>query len=269
VAAVAAVVAEVAVEGKTDLLLRIRDVYKIYSMGGQEVRALDGVSLDVHEGEFVAVMGPSGSGKSTMMNLIGCLDVPNSGSYQIDGAEVSTLDENQLAAIRNRKIGFVFQGFNLIARTTALENVELPLMYGRQKERSERAAAALERVGLGDRMDHKPSELSGGQQQRVAIARAIVSEPRLILADEPTGNISTLQSEEIMQIFQDLNHDGVTVVMVTHEEEIARHCRRRVDMRDGKIVGDNPVKDRLIARDVIVQMKKTDLARVSPIEAGA
>jgi len=246
-------------EPSGELVLKLRDIHKIYVMGGQEVRALDGVSLDVYAGEFVAIMGPSGSGKSTMMNVIGCLDVPNSGSYQIDGAEVSTLDEKQLATIRNRKIGFVFQGFNLIARTSALENVELPLMYARQKDRSGQAKAALEKVGLGERLDHKPSELSGGQQQRVAIARAIVTKPRLILADEPTGNISSLQSEEIMQLFQELNDDGVTIVMVTHEEEIARHCKRRVDMRDGVIVSDKPVENRLIANDVLVELRKTAL----------
>ncbi len=253
----------------SDLLLCIRDVYKIYVMGGQEVRALDGVSLDVHVGEFVAVMGPSGSGKSTLMNLIGCLDVPDSGSYLIDGAEVSTLDEYELARIRNKKIGFVFQGFNLIARTTALENVELPLMYGRQKNRTERATAALTRVGLGDRLDHKSSELSGGQQQRVAIARAIVSQPRLILADEPTGNISTLQSEEIMQIFQELNEDGVTIVMVTHEEDIARHCKRRVEMRDGQVVSDQPIENRLLAKDVLLELKKPRESKVSVLLPGA
>jgi len=204
-----------------------------------------------------------------MMNLIGCLDVPTGGSCQIDGVEVSSLDETELAIIRNRKIGFVFQGFNLIPRTTALENVELPLMYGRQPNRTERAIEALSKVGLGDRLQHTPSELSGGQQQRVAIARAIVSQPRLILADEPTGNISTLQSEEIMQIFQELNDEGVTVVMVTHEEDIARHCKRRVDMRDGVIVIDEPVRDRLNAKEIIVELKKSTKPIVSVASLGA
>ncbi len=245
------------------LLLKLRDIFKIYLMGGQEVHALDGVSLDVHIGEFVAIIGPSGSGKSTLMNVIGCLDVPTSGSYEIDGAEVSTLDDDELAAIRNQKIGFVFQGFNLIARTTALENVELPLIYGRKKDRTAAATAALTRVGLGDRLYHTSSELSGGQQQRVAIARAIVSEPRLILADEPTGNISTLQSEEIMQIFQELNDAGVTVVMVTHEEDIAKHCKRIVEVRDGKVVSDEPVAGRLVAKDIVAKLKKPSEAVVA------
>lgn len=249
-------------------LLSLRDIFKIYTIGGQEVHALDGVCLEVNVGEFVAIMGPSGSGKSTLMNMIGCLDVPTSGTYKIDGVEVSTLDGDALAAIRNRKIGFVFQGFNLIARTSALENVELPLMYGQQTDRKAAATAALVRVGLGDRLDHTSSELSGGQQQRVAIARAIVSKPRLILADEPTGNISTLQSEEIMQIFQALNDDGVTIVMVTHEEDIARHCKRRVDMRDGKVVGDGPVNDRLMAGDVIEQLKRPLVAEPAAVPAG-
>ncbi len=249
------------VDANVELLLRLRDITKEYNIGGQEVYALDGVSLDVNVGEFVAIMGPSGSGKSTMMNMIGCLDVPSGGSYEIDGAEVSSLDDDELASIRNKKIGFVFQGFNLIARTTALENVELPLVYGRIKDRRNTAIAALQRVGLGDRIEHTSSELSGGQQQRVAIARAIVTQPRLILADEPTGNISTLQSEEIMQIFQELNDNGVTIVMVTHEEDIARHCKRRVEMRDGKIVSDQPIEDRLVAKDVIEQMKSQAITR--------
>lgn len=232
-------------------MLQLRNIEKIYTMGDQEVRALDGLDLDVSPSEFVAIMGPSGSGKSTLMHIVGCLDVPTSGSYLFDGIEVSDMDEDQLAWIRNEKIGFVFQGFNLLSRTTALENVELPMVYGKRKDRRERAVWALERVGLGNRLDHKPNELSGGQQQRVAIARAIASEPRLILADEPTGNLSTVQSEEIMGIFQDLNNEGSTIVMVTHEPEIGRHCKRLVMIRDGKKVSDQPVEERLIASAVI------------------
>lgn len=227
-------------------LITLRGITKIYMMGDQEVDALAGVDLDIHAGEFVAITGPSGSGKSTLMHIIGCLDGPTSGSYKLEGLEVGEMDDYALARVRNKKIGFVFQGYNLLARTTALENVELPMLYGHIKDRKQRALKALEKVGLGDRVNHKPNELSGGQQQRVAIARALAGDPALILADEPTGNLSSVQSDEIMGFFQELNDEGITVVMVTHEADIARHCKRNVHIKDGKVTGDELIKDRII-----------------------
>jgi putative ABC transport system ATP-binding protein len=230
-------------------LMRLRGIRKIYRMGDQEVRALDGVDLDINEGEFVAIMGPSGSGKSTLMHIVGLLDAPDEGSYLLNGEEVADLDEIDLAQVRNRTIGFVFQSFNLLPSFTALENVELPMIYGGVARRREKAAAALGRVGLANRMDHKPNELSGGQQQRVAIARAIASEPDVLLADEPTGNVGTQQGEEIMQIFQELNDQGITAVLVTHEQDIARHAQRLVQVQDGLIVSDGPIRERVLARE--------------------
>jgi putative ABC transport system ATP-binding protein len=222
------------------MLIHTRDLVKLYRMGGSEIRALDGVSVDIAEGEFVAVMGPSGSGKSTFMNVLGCLDRPTSGEYALDGKKISELAGDQLAGVRNRSIGFVFQQFNLLARTPALENVELPLVYGgiAKKDRNTRAIAMLQRVGLGDRTDHHPAQLSGGQQQRVAIARALVTEPRLILADEPTGALDSRTSLEIMALLQSLNRHGMTVVLVTHEPDVARFARRILGFRDGKVVRD-------------------------------
>ncbi len=206
-----------------------------------------GVDLTVTRGELVAIMGASGSGKSTLMNLLGCLDTPTSGSYTLDGARVDGLGKNELAAIRNQKLGFVFQGFNLLARTSAVKNVELPMLYdrsGRKRDTRALAVAALERVGLGDRLDHLPSELSGGQQQRVAIARALVSEPALVLADEPTGNLDSHTTIEVMALFQQLNHQGITIVVVTHEPDVALYATRVVEMRDGEILSDRPVTGR-------------------------
>ncbi|MFH5831184.1 ABC transporter ATP-binding protein [Halalkalibaculum sp. DA3122] len=226
-------------------IIEIRDLTKIYLMGNNEVRALDGVSFDVLENEYIAIMGPSGSGKSTLMNLIGCLDTPTSGTYILNNQDVSELEDSELAEVRNREIGFVFQTFNLLPRTDCLANVELPLIYSGVKasERHERATSTLTRVGLGDRIDHKPNELSGGQRQRVAIARALVNNPSILLADEPTGNLDTKTGEEIMRLFEELHRMGNTILLVTHEDEIANHARRIIRLRDGKIESDQKVEN--------------------------
>ena len=221
------------------MLINIQNMFKTYRMGENAVHALDGVSLTIENGDFVAVMGASGSGKSTLLNILGCLDTPTSGTYLLDGVEVSRMSRAQLARIRNQKLGFVFQNFNLLSRTSALENVELPTFYNRRfpgRERRAHASRMLERVGLGNRADHTPAQLSGGQQQRVAIARALMNSPPVILADEPTGNLDTRSSVEIMTLFKQLNQEGITIVMVTHEEDIAACAKRRILMRDGQIV---------------------------------
>ena len=240
-------------------VIELQDVHKTYQTGEVEVKAVRGVSLTICQGEFVALMGASGSGKSTMMNTLGCLDRPTSGSYFLDGIDVSKLDRDALADIRNQKIGFVFQGFNLLSRTSALENVELPMLYNRQRldggSQRERALAALATVGLAERAGHTSSQLSGGQQQRVAIARALANRPSLLLADEPTGNLDSRTSVEIMGVFQKLNDDGMTIVMVTHELDVAQFSRRMVVMRDGRVVSDTPVTKRLSAT--------TELARLN------
>lgn len=239
-------------------VIQLDDFRKTYVTGEVAVQAVRGVSLRIEPGEFVAIMGASGSGKSTMMNTLGCLDRPTSGLFLLDGVNVGQLDRDQLADLRNRKIGFVFQGFNLLARTSAEENVELPMLYMRPslpvREQRERARKALTLVGLAKRFDHTPSQLSGGQQQRVAIARALVNEPKLLLADEPTGNLDSRTSIEIMGIFQQLNEQGMTVVMVTHELDIASYCRRVVVMRDGLVRSDEPVKNRLLATEELAKL---------------
>ena len=223
-------------------MIRLEDVTKIYQMGEVEVGALQGVSLEIDEGEIVAIMGPSGSGKSTLMNVIGCLDVPTSGRYVLDGQDIGGMSDNRLSEIRGRQIGFVFQTYNLLPRLTARANVELPLMYGHGSNRKQRALEALDRVGLGDRANHKPAELSGGQQQRVGIARALVKQPRILLADEPTGNLDSQSSKEIMNILKSLNEDaGLTVILVTHERDIAAQAKHVVSMLDGRVIADRSV----------------------------
>jgi putative ABC transport system ATP-binding protein len=246
-------------------VVKLEEIHKIYDSGEVPVHAVRGVTLDIAAGEFVAVMGASGSGKSTMMNLLGCLDRPTKGRYLLGGTDVSGLGRNELADLRNQKLGFVFQGFNLLSRTTALENVELPMLYGRRhyssKEVRERAMKSLDIVGLGKRADHFPSQLSGGQQQRVAIARALINEPQILLADEPTGNLDSKTSVEIMGVFQKLNDHGITIVMVTHELDIAHYCKRNLIMRDGRLVSDVQVENRLIAT--------TEMKRILDAEAEA
>lgn len=243
-------------------VIEMKNVVKTYQMGEMEVRALRGIDLDVSEGEFVAIMGASGSGKSTLMNIIGCLDEMSSGEYLLDGEDTSDLDSDEFATIRNQKIGFVFQSFNLLPRTSALENVELPLLYNKQasmKKVREQAEKSLELVGLGDRIDHEPSQLSGGQQQRVAIARALVNEPALILADEPTGNLDSTTSIEVMKLFQDLNSKGITIVVVTHENEIAEYTKRKVVLKDGHKIDDSPVTNRRnAAEDLLIMHNEED-----------
>jgi putative ABC transport system ATP-binding protein len=245
-------------------IVKIEDLHKIYDSGEVPVHAVRGVSLDIHQKEFLALMGASGSGKSTLMNTLGCLDRPTRGRYLLDGVDVAQLDKNELADIRNQKLGFVFQGFNLLSRTTALENVELPMLYGKRKMSSkqmrERAMHCLEIVGLAKRFDHMPNQLSGGQQQRVAIARALVNEPQVLLADEPTGNLDSKTSIEVMGVFQKLNEQGITIVMVTHELDVAHYCKRNLILRDGVIVRDELVQDRSIAEIELAKLKEAETA---------
>jgi putative ABC transport system ATP-binding protein len=245
-------------------VVKIEEIHKIYDSGEVPVHAVRGVSLEIQRGDFVALMGASGSGKSTLMNLLGCLDRPTRGRYLLDGIDVSQLDRNALADIRNQKLGFVFQGFNLLARTTALENVELPMLYGKRrfaaKQIRERAMHCLDIVGLSQRFDHFPSQLSGGQQQRVAIARALVNEPQVLLADEPTGNLDTRTSAEVMGVFQKLNDEGITIVMVTHELDIAHFCKRNLILRDGVMVRDEPVANRSFSGAELQKLSNAEAA---------
>ena len=240
-------------------VIEIADVWKTYKMGTQEVHALRGCSLTVDEGEYIAIMGPSGSGKSTLMNVIGCLDIPTKGTYHLDGRDVGRLSDDQLAEVRNGQIGFVFQTFNLLSRQDCLQNVELPLVYAgvSRTERRERAAEALTQVGLGDRMDHKPNELSGGQRQRVAVARALVNRPSILLADEPTGNLDSATSDEIMRLFELLYRRGNTIVVVTHEDDIAEHARRVVRLRDGTVETDVRVASPVLADADVAALEAT------------
>jgi putative ABC transport system ATP-binding protein len=243
-------------------VIQLRGLAKTYTSGEVEVKAVRNVDLAIARGDFVAVMGASGSGKSTLMNMLGCLDQPTGGEYILDGVGVAGLDRKQLAILRNKKLGFVFQSFNLLARTSALENVELPMLYNTPitslRERRERAVEALKKVGLGDRLGHHPSQLSGGQQQRIAIARALVNRPELVLADEPTGNLDTRTSIEIMGLFQELNDSGITIVMVTHELDIAAYCKRIVVMRDGRVISDNRNESRRHAREEIAALDSAE-----------
>jgi len=245
-------------------VIELQNIERTYSSGEIEVRAVRGVSLTIEPGEFVAIMGASGSGKSTMMNTLGCLDRPTGGTYLLDGIDVSKLNRDELADIRNRKIGFVFQGFNLLSRTSAIENVELPMLYSHKRLKArqlrEKALAALDIVGLADRSGHYPNQLSGGQQQRVAIARALCNEPSLLLADEPTGNLDSRTSIEVMGVFQKLNDQGINIVMVTHELDIARYTKRSIVMRDGLVVGDSAVRERLFATEELRRLEEAHQA---------
>jgi putative ABC transport system ATP-binding protein len=250
-------------------VIEVAGVTKVYAMGGNKVYALRGVDLTVHRGDMISIMGSSGSGKSTLMNILGCLDVPTSGSYVLDGVRVNGLSGNALADLRNQKLGFVFQGFNLLARTSAQENVELPLLYDRAHRWTDTrgmAAQALARVGLGERLDHHPSELSGGQQQRVAIARALVTQPTLLLADEPTGNLDSHMTVEVMALFQELNDQGITILIVTHEPDVAQYGKRIVEVRDGHVIRDHQVENRRRAAEDLARLEIEDPLEIPPIE---